>query len=283
MKKIYIFLVIIFLILLIILSLNFQEKERPKEKNTKEAGKMAIEIEKLKNITLTTVYDNYLTNQKLKTGWGFSCLVETKDKTLLFDTGADSETLLYNMEKLKIKPEDVDIIVLSHIHQDHIGGLSGFLEKNSNVIVYLPESFPANFKNDIKARKARVIEVNNATRIIEGVYSTGQLGTFIKEQSLLIATEKGLVIITGCAHPGIVNIIEKAKQLTNQDIYLVMGGFHLSSARDSKLHEIINSFRKLEVEKVAPCHCSGNRCRELFEQEYKDNFVSNGVGKIIEI
>ncbi len=283
MKKIYIFLVIIFLILLIILSLNFQEKERPKEKNTKEAGKMAIEIEKLKNITLTTVYDNYLTNQKLKTGWGFSCLVETKDKTLLFDTGADSETLLYNMEKLKIKPEDVDIIVLSHIHQDHIGGLSGFLEKNSNVIVYLPESFPANFKNDIKARKARVIEVNNATRIIEGVYSTGQLGTFIKEQSLLIATEKGLVIITGCAHPGIVNIIEKAKQLTNQDIYLVIGGFHLSSARDSKLREIINSFRKLEVEKVAPCHCSGNRCRELFEQEYKDNFVSNGVGKIIEI
>jgi 7,8-dihydropterin-6-yl-methyl-4-(beta-D-ribofuranosyl)aminobenzene 5'-phosphate synthase len=237
----------------------------------------------LKDITITIIYDNYEYDERLKTGFGFSCLVETDDRKILFDTGGDSPTLLNNSEKLGIEPKEIDIIVLSHIHGDHTGGLTGVLEINPNVTVYIPKSFPSSFKDKIKSYGATFVEVSDATKIIDDVYTTGELGTRIKEQSLIIKTEKGLVVMTGCAHPGIVNIVKKAKELTKEDVYLVIGGFHLGGASDADLTQIVNAFRKLDVKKVGPCHCSGDRCRELFEEEYKDEFVEVGVGKIIEI
>ena len=238
-------------------------------------------------LTIITVFDNYLPAENsaisLKTGWGFACLVKIGERNILFDTGADGETLLGNMNKLKIEPRDINIVVLSHIHQDHTGGLSDFLKQNNQVKVYLGKSFPSDFKNGVVSIGAEIIEMNKPVEILESVYSTGELGTAIKEQSLVIKTDKGLVIITGCAHPGVVNIVKKAKELIGKNVYLVIGGFHLSDADDSELMSIISDFKKLGVEKAAPCHCSGDRCRELFKKEYKDDFIENGVGKIIKI
>ncbi len=234
-------------------------------------------------ITLITLYDNYQHDPDLKTGWGFSCLVKVGDKNILFDTGADSPTLLDNMKKLKIDPKDINMIVLSHIHGDHTGGLRGILKMNSDLTVYLPKSSPNDFKKGVESYKAKVVEVGDPILITESVSSTGELGTWIKEQSLIVKTKEGLAVITGCAHPGIVEILEEVKKLTGEDIYLVLGGFHLGGESDSKLKEIIKSFRELGVKKAAPCHCSGDRTRELFKEEYKEDFISNGVGKVIEI
>lgn len=219
----------------------------------------------IKEISLITVYDNYQVKPELKTGWGFSCLIKMSDQNILFDTGADSLTLFSNMEKLKIDPKSIDFVFISHMHGDHTGGLSGILEIKPNLKIYKPESF------------------SGPTQIVNGVWTTGPLGIWIKEQSLILNTEKGLVIITGCAHPGIVNIIKKSKDMLKGEVCLVLGGFHLSGNSDSELREVINDFRRLEVQKVAPCHCSGDRCRELFKQEYKKNFIENGVGNIINI
>lgn len=234
-------------------------------------------------VTLITLYDNYQHDPDLKTGWGFSCLVKAGGNNILFDTGADSPTLLDNMKKLEIDPKDINMIVLSHIHGDHTGGLLGILEMNSELTLYLPKSFPNDFKKGVESYKAKVVEVGDPTQISESVSTTGELGTWIKEQSLIVKTSKGLVVITGCAHPGIVDILREVKNITGEDIYLVLGGFHLSGAGDSELNKIVNSFRELGVKKVAPCHCSGDRTRELFKKEYKEDFISNGVGKIIEI
>ena len=234
-------------------------------------------------ITLITLYDNYQHDPNLKTGWGFSCLVKVGDKNILFDTGADSPTLLDNMKKLEIDPKDINMIVLSHIHGDHTGGLLGILKMNSNLTVYLPKSFPNDFKKEVKSYKANIVGVGDPTRISESVSTTGELGTWIKEQSLIVKTTKGLVVITGCAHPGIVEILKEVKKVTNENIYLVLGGFHLAGASDSELKKIVKSFRELGVKKAAPCHCSGDRTRELFKEEYKEDFISNGVGKVIEI
>lgn len=234
-------------------------------------------------ITLITLYDNYQHDPNLKTGWGFSCLVKVGNENILFDTGADSSTLLDNMKKLKIDPKEINKIVLSHIHGDHIGGLLGILKSNSDLTVYLPKSFPHGFKKEVESYKAKVVEVSDPISIAESVSTTGELGTWIKEQSLIVKTTKGLVVITGCAHPGIVEILEEVKKITNENIYLVLGGFHLAGTSDSKLKEIIKSFRELEIKKVAPCHCSGDRTRELFKEEYKEDFISNGVGKVVEI
>jgi 7,8-dihydropterin-6-yl-methyl-4-(beta-D-ribofuranosyl)aminobenzene 5'-phosphate synthase len=251
-------------------------------KKTKETEKIKVKSSQT-NVTLITVYDNYEHDPELKTGWGFSCMVKVGDKNILFDTGGDESTLLYNMQKLGIDPKTINTIVLSHIHGDHTGGLPGILKIHSNLDVYLLKSFTRDFKNGVKSYKAIVVEVADPMKIYENVSTTGELGTWIKEQALMVKTEKGLVVITGCAHPGIVEILREAKKITNEEIYLVLGGFHLGGVSDSKLGDIIKSFRELGVKKAAPCHCSGDRTRELFEEEYGEDFIANGVGKIIEM
>jgi 7,8-dihydropterin-6-yl-methyl-4-(beta-D-ribofuranosyl)aminobenzene 5'-phosphate synthase len=228
------------------------------------------------------VYDNNPFDSRLKTAWGFSCLVRLPERTILFDTGGDSSILLYNMHQLQIEPKEVEAVVLSHIHGDHVGGLGDFLEQNNSVTVYLPRSFPQTFKDDVTYLGAKVEEIYEAKELMPGIYSTGELGDGIKEQSLIITTSKGLVIITGCAHPGVVNIIRKAKEVVpDSNVYLVVGGFHLSGASAAELESIIDSFRQLGVEKVGPCHCSGDQARRLFEQRYSEGYIEGGVGKRI--
>lgn len=235
----------------------------------------------VKDLTITVVYDNYPYREGLRTSWGFACVVRGTEKTILFDTGGDASILLSNMEKLGIEPKDIDVIVLSHIHGDHVGGLHGFLESNPHVTVYLPKSFTKSFKDGVKAYGAEVVEVHEPTRICTAVYSTGELGTWIKEQSLVIRTDKGLVVITGCAHPGIVNIVTKARELLDDNILLVMGGFHLLDKSRAEIEKIINSFKQLGVQYVGACHCSGDTARRMFASEYKERFINIGVGKAI--
>jgi 7,8-dihydropterin-6-yl-methyl-4-(beta-D-ribofuranosyl)aminobenzene 5'-phosphate synthase len=233
-------------------------------------------------LRLTIVYDNNEYDPRLETKWGFSCFVEGFEKNILFDAGGDSATLLSNMGKLKIDPAEIDAIVLSHIHGDHVGGLNGFLEENNRVIVYLPESFPESFKGTARSFGAQVEEVSEAKELFTGVYSTGELGNGIKEQSLVVTTSHGLVVITGCAHPGIVNIVRKAKDmLAGKPVYLVMGGFHMAGAAIPQIESVIEGSRQLGVMKVAPCHCSGDETRKLFEEEYGENYIDSGAGKVI--
>ncbi len=233
---------------------------------------------------VNVVYDNYGIDPNLTTRWGFGCVVRTPESTVLFDTGGDSRTLLANMDKMNIEPQEIETVIISHIHGDHLGGLDGFLQKNSDVTVYVPAAFPTSTKQDIKSSGADCKEVREPTKITDSVYSTGQLGTWIKEQSLILNTAKGLVIITGCAHPGIVNIVRKSKDIFKKErVYLVMGGFHLTGSTETDLRKIIHAFRNLGVQKVAPSHCSGDLCRHLFEEEYEKSFIRSGAGKTIAI
>ena len=235
----------------------------------------------LKNLKITVVYDNYLYKEGLKTGWGFSCVIEGAEKTILFDTGGDAPTLLYNMEKLGIHPENIDTIVLSHIHGDHVGGLFGFLRENSNVTVHLLKSFDKRFKEDVRSLGAKVVEIHEPAEICKGIYTIGEMGFWIKEQSLIVNTDKGLIVITGCAHPGIVNIVAKAKELLDKNVLLVMGGFHLMGKSRNEIGKIINDFRKLGVRYVGASHCSGDTARKMFEDEYKEYFINVGAGRVI--
>lgn len=238
-------------------------------------------ISDIQNINIVIVYDNNPYKEGLKAAWGFSCLIKGTDKTILFDTGGDGSILLANMDKLNINPNDIDMVVLSHIHSDHVGGLLSLIEKNENITVYMPNSFPVNLKKRVKALGTKVIDVSVPVQICENIHSTGELGTHIKEQSLIVRTPKGLILISGCAHPGIVNIIKEIKKLYEDNVLLVMGGFHLYGEGKYKIESIISSFKKLQVLYVAPCHCSGETARELFEKAYQQNFIDAGVGKVI--
>ena len=236
----------------------------------------------ISELRITVVYDNNPYQEGLTASWGFACVIKGAEKTILFDTGGDSAVLLKNMQQLGIDPKKIDVVVLSHIHGDHVGGLNGFLQENTNVTVYLPATFPPGFKESLKRTGIKTVEVNEPVRICKGVYSTGVLGNWIREQALIVSTDRGMIVITGCAHPGIVHILQTVKELNADNILLVMGGFHLGAMRKPQLEEIIANFRKLGVEKVGPCHCTGDLARHIFKQEYGNDCLDVGVGRLIE-
>jgi len=235
----------------------------------------------MQDISITVVYDNNPYKQRLETAWGFSAFITGLEKTILFDTGGDGSLLLSNMEKLAIDPDKINIVVLSHIHPDHTGGLGSLLEKNPDVIVYLPKSFPTKFKDNVQDSGAKMIDVEQSLKICENVYSTGQPGKWIKEQSLIIRTDKGLILITGCAHPGILKIVNTAIDLVKNDILLVMGGFHFEWASRGKIEKNISAFKQWHVRYVGLGHCSGEKARGLFEKHFGNNYINVGAGKVI--
>ena len=232
---------------------------------------------------LTVLYNNVPLDERLSAYWGFSCLIRAKDKTILFDTGGNGNVLLSNMEKLGINPKQVDLIVLSHIHKDHIGGLGSVLRENSKVTIYLPQSFPQVFKDAIKKKGAKVVSVSTPMEISEGVYSCGEMGVRTKEQCLILKTTSGLVIITGCAHPGIVDMVKNAKGWLKDEIYLILGGFHLSKYSEPEVKGIIKGLREIGVKKVAPSHCVGNASTRLFKEAWGENFLAGGCGAILNL
>jgi len=235
-------------------------------------------------ITLTIVYDNNPFDSaqgrpfdaRLKTAWGFACLIQTSEMTVLFDTGGDGPTLMDNLAVLGFDPREIDVVVLSHIHGDHIGGLDALLTANDRLTVYLPQSFPAEFKAHLRNR---VVEVNEPMAIADRIRTTGELGTAIIEQALMVETERGLIVITGCAHPGVVEIVRQAEAYG--DVYLVMGGFHLTGKSVDEVEAVIAELKRLGVQKIAPCHCTGEPAIRLFEAEFGADFIPVGVGAIV--
>ena len=204
-------------------------------------------------VKLTIVYDNEVFEKGLRSDWGFSCYVQTPDTNLLFDTGAKGDILLHNMEKLGIDPREIDAVMLSHDHWDHTGGLSSLLKVNSEVTVHKPTF----------SRGPR--------EFLEGFMTTGPLDSpqGIKEQSLLVSTKRGTVVVTGCSHPGLENILDAAHH--HGTIYAVLGGFHG-----------FNEFEALkQIPHILPCHCTQQKQEIL--RSYPDTSEICGAGKTIEV
>jgi 7,8-dihydropterin-6-yl-methyl-4-(beta-D-ribofuranosyl)aminobenzene 5'-phosphate synthase len=211
---------------------------------------------------ITIVYDNCAMKRSLKTGWGFSCLIETEGRApILFDTGADGATLFYNMEELGINPRDIGMIFISHAHGDHTGGLWDILEVNRDAEIYVPASLGAG----IRGRK--VTPVRQPIQISENIFSTGELDGI--EQSLVLSTEKGIVVVTGCSHPGVGAIINAASEFG--EVFGIVGGLHGFSDFDR--------LRGLSL--ICPCHCTQYKLelRQLFPEQY----IACGAGLGVEL
>ena len=211
------------------------------------------------------LYDNEAI-EGFRSGWGFSCLVGEK---LLFDTGADLDTLLFNMHRFNVDLDKIDRIFFSHEHGDHIGGFQ-IIRLLKKVKVYLPKSFSRRFKNKISSfPNVELLEVSRLEKIDDEIFTTGELGFLIKEQSLIVKTNRGLTVITGCSHPGLDKILRVASKLGR--IYGVVGGFH--------------GFNKLEVlrgiDLIVPCHCTAKK-REILTL-YPDSSMKCSAGCRVEI
>jgi len=234
-------------------------------------------------VKFTVLYDNYVHREGTKADWGFSCLIEGTEKTILFDTGTKPEVLMHNIEVLGIDLKTVDLVVLSHGHGDHTGGLPAVLERNPQVEVLFPVSFPPEFGRKVAAAGARPRTVDKPVEICRNVFLTGEMGEAIKEMSLVVDTPGGLVVVNGCSHPGIAGMLKRAKEIRDRPTHLVFGGFHLGNTPDAEVRDIIAAFTELGVERCGATHCTGDRPIALFKAAFGERYVPMGTGRVIEV
>src|SRR5215204_2355188 len=215
---------------------------------------------------ITILYDAFGTDAAMKKDWGFSALVEVAGKRIWFDTGNDGETFAANVKAKGLDLTNLDFVVLSHRHSDHMAGLSHVLTVNPKVKIYAPRegfgiygsSLPSSFyRKDASlapemryydGRPPEVMKFGTAWQdatfetldkppeVAPGITLTGLVpdapGTReLRELSLALNTSDGLVLLVGCSHPGIEKIVEAAAAI-NLKIHLIAGGFHLLVATD---------------------------------------------------
>ena len=201
-------------------------------------SKASVQAQNAGDIEILVIYDNHFYRSDLETGWGFSCFITGMEKTVLFDTGGSGAKFMRNLEKMSVSPKEMDAVILSHMHGDHTGGLEAFLKRKGDLVVYLPDSFPDRFKKAVRSYGADVVSIQGPLEICQDAFSTGEMGPFPVEQSLVLRSTSGLIVLTGCAHPGIVKIIERAKDLFKDEILLAMGGFHLMDMSMDNMEQI---------------------------------------------
>ena len=237
----------------------------------------------LDGVTIRVLYDNYAHDDALQTDWGFSCLVTGTEKTVLFDTGTKGDVLLQNMAKMNVKPDAAEVAVISHNHGDHTGGLLSVLEKNRKMMVYLPPSCPETLVRQTASLGAKVVTVTKPVEVCKGVYVIGPTGDKIVEQALVVETGKGLVVITGCSHPGVIEIAKRAKEQLGRDVYMICGGMHLLEMSEAQVSDVVGELKSLGVQKIGPTDCTGEKAIGLFQEAFGDGFVELGVGRVLQI
>lgn len=209
---------------------------------------------------ITILYDNDAWDSRLAPDWGFAGLIETDARNILFDTGAKSHLLFGNMEKLKISPDCIDEIFISHDHWDHTGGLLKLLE-HKPVPVYVPDTI----SNVVPARQTLI--PGPAQQLHENIYSTGTLKNI--EHSMCIKQDGKVAVIAGCSHPGVDTILEAASKIGRPAA--LIGG----------LHGFSNFPALSSLELICATHCTQHK-REILSR-FPETAIAGGAGKIIEI
>jgi 7,8-dihydropterin-6-yl-methyl-4-(beta-D-ribofuranosyl)aminobenzene 5'-phosphate synthase len=217
---------------------------------------------------LKVIFDKEKTGQKYISGWGMSYLIDDK---VLFDTGESSQYLIQNLKAMNINIEKIEKVVISHKHLGHIGGLEGLLEVNKQAQVFTCE------------------EIKDMSEVATDIYSSGCLkvnykGEDLLEQALILHTEKGVSLICGCTHPGILQFTKKAREkFPKEEIYSVIGGLHFIDKDKRFIEYVLSELKKQGVKNIGPSHCTGFEAKNLLRGHYPDNFLDIKVGLEIEL
>ena len=215
-------------------------------------------------LEIRIVYDNTSIEAGVQPDWGFAALVTLDGRRVLFDTGAKADLFMENLRRLEIKPISIEHLVISHNHGDHTGGIKLLSTQNPRIKVHMPEARSGPFE------------------VVPGIYSTGPVEGQPREQALVIETPKGIVLLTGCSHPGIVKMVEAAeKQRGKNSVRLLLGGFHMLQQNADQINSTISRLKQLNVASAIPTHCSGDLTIKLFREAFGFTPDAAGAGKRI--
>jgi 7,8-dihydropterin-6-yl-methyl-4-(beta-D-ribofuranosyl)aminobenzene 5'-phosphate synthase len=262
---------------------------------------------------ITVLYDAFGKNATMTKDWGYAALVEIGGKRILFDTGGDPGVLAKNAKAKGVDLTRLDFVVLSHRHSDHVGGFSFLHGVNPKVKVYAPkENFgvfgsdlpgtfyrkdeslpaemryyggtpPATMKFGTAFPGANIQVIDKTTEVAPGITLIALVsdapGTKeLKELSLAIDTPDGVVLVVGCAHPGIEAIVAEAAKI-NPHIHFIAGGFHLVVAQDPAIEKVTAALHDTyKVDYVAPGHCTGEPTFAALQKAFGDRYLYAGLG-----
>ncbi|MFH0756371.1 MAG: MBL fold metallo-hydrolase [Bacteroidota bacterium] len=233
-------------------------------------------------VHISIIYDNYQVDKRLEADWGFACLVEYKGNKLLFDTGGKAELYKENVNLLDIHPEQIPSLFISHEHWDHTAGIPWITEINPSVKCYLPSAFAAQLKASGQLPRNCIV-ISEPEHLYGPYYSTGDQFENFREQGLVIKTESGGILITGCGHPGPVEMVKKTVDELGIEIHTIIGGLHLMQHSEAQLEKIASSLKDLGVQKICPTHCTGDKSITFLKQSFGEGYISGGTGKVIVI
>lgn len=265
---------ILFLSLLILSAIIFYRREKDERISPIKTGVIDY-------VNITILIDNNAYND-FRYPWGISLYIETPKETILFDTGPSPSDLEYNCKILDINLSKIDIIVLSHEHGDHVGGLSYVAKYAHNAVVYVPSGMSVSVKNWIKELGFDVINVKHTIAVSEGIMIIGELYGPPYEQALAInIKDLGLVIFVGCSHPRVDKIVHKIVVESGNVPYLVLGGFHMASTPEERIKKVISNLIEDGIDYIAPIHCSGDNFRNIMNKDFHDKYLELHVGSKI--
>lgn len=235
---------------------------------------------------LEILFEKETLDKRFTGGWGLSYLLDSR---VLFDTGERFECLERNAGPMCVDLQAIEKVVLSHSHWDHVSGLWRLLERKPGLIVYVPEDFPAEIIDKIKKSGGKPEKTKEFSTIDKNIFSTGGVTTIyngqkLVEQAVVVKGKRGMSLLVGCAHPGILSIVEKVRGFFHGQGKLVVlaGGMHLID-QDQRSLDYIAGQLVSQAQTIAPAHCSGHEAWEVFKKVFGEHCIALKAGMRMEI
>ncbi len=235
-------------------------------------------------VRVVVLVDDNVVSGKYKAVHGLSLYIEHENIYLLFDLDSNEKILQHNIENTDVNPELVDAAIISHAHASHVGGISLIGWYSPYLTVYIPYGSIQSLGKTAKAHGLKPVEVTDWINPWPNIYVSKPIHGPPWEHFLVIKTSRGLLVFSGCMHPGVNTVLDTITSYLNvHKIYAVIGGFHLANAPSKIVNDTVKTLiEKYDVEKIVPLHCSGKQFKELLQHDYPDRYVEAGAGSVID-